>query len=484
METFRGWSAEDLLGRFPPYDRAALEGACRAARDSLHRTVVVLDDDPTGTQTVSGVPVVTGWDTALLTEALREGPRMLFILTNSRALTADGSRQLHRELAGHLLDAAAAAGRELLLVSRGDSTLRGHYPLETETLRQVLEARTGRSVDGELLCPFFQEGGRYTAGDVHYLLDQGRLLPVGESEFAGDKTFGYRSSHLGQWIEEKGGGPAGDVRSITLEDLRAGRSDRIQEILRGASGFQKIIVNAVSYEDLERFLPELYAAIGAGKQFLLRTAASILRVMAGCGGGLLSREDLVDRENRCGGIVLVGSHVRRTTRQLDRLLAGSDLLPLEFNQHLALDLPAFEAEIRRVSRAADEAVRRGRSVAVYTRRQRLDLNTADREEELRLAARISQGVVRIISGLQVRPNFIVAKGGITSSDVATRGLGLRRAEVLGQILPGIPVWRAGAESRFPGMPYVIFPGNVGDDDGLLRAVRKLSPGPGAEEDAT
>ena len=174
--------------------------------------------------------------------------------------------------------------------------------------------------------------------------------------------------------------------------------------------------------------------------------------------------------------MLVGSHVKKTTRQLERLLQNSAVQPIEFNQHLVLDAPAFQSEIWRVSCAVDEKIRTGKSVAVFTRRERLDLNTADKEEELRLATQISDGVIRIISSLKVRPRFIVAKGGITSSDVATKGLSIQRAMVLGQILPGVPVWRAGPESRFPSMPYVIFPGNVGGEDGLLEAVQKLSPG--------
>jgi uncharacterized protein YgbK (DUF1537 family) len=87
-------------------------------------------------------------------------------------------------------------------------------------------------------------------------------------------------------------------------------------------------------------------------------------------------------------------------------------------------------------------------------------------------------LISIVRGLQVRPRFLIAKGGITSSDVATRGLGVRRALVRGQILPGVPVWRLGAEARFPGLDYVVFPGNVGGDTALADAVRKFgSPSP-------
>lgn len=478
MYAAKGLTVQALAGQYPAYDLPAVKAALSQALAAFDRTFVVLDDDPTGTQTVYGVPVLTGWDTGLLSAELQKKPRMLFILTNSRALSAAETARLHRQVAGNLLSAAKACRREIIVVSRGDSTLRGHFPLETQTLRQVLEEMEGRAVDGEILCPFFQEGGRYTAEDIHYLVENGTLLPVGESEFAQDKTFGYQNSHLGLWIQEKTGGAcsASDVLSITLTQLRENRSQEIQSTLRRVQGFGKIIVNAVSYEDLERFVPELLAAIQSGKRYILRTASSILQVLAGCGGGrILPREELLDRENRHGGVVVVGSHVQKTTRQLDCLLLEFDARQVEFNQHLVLDGDAFEAEIQRASRAVDEAVRLGHSVVVYTRRERLDLNTADKEAELRLATKISDGLVRIISGLQVRPSFIIAKGGITSSDVATKGLLIRRAEVLGQILPGVPVWRAGRESKFPLMPYVIFPGNVGDDASLLEAVKKLHP---------
>lgn len=128
-----------------------------------------------------------------------------------------------------------------------------------------------------------------------------------------------------------------------------------------------------------------------------------------------------------------------------------------------------------ISEAAEALIRGGKHVLVATRRQRLDLGNGDKEAELALAERISQGLVQVVSNLQSRPNFVVAKGGITSSDVATKGLMIRRAMVLGQILPGIPVWRAGPESKFPGMPYVIFPGNVGGETALLESVQKLTP---------
>lgn len=470
---------ELLLQRYPPYqDAAQVRRTLEEALASFERTIVVLDDDPTGTQTVRELPVVTNWETETLRRELERQPRMLFILTNSRSLSSEKTRQLHTELAENLVRASRQAGREFLLVSRGDSTLRGHFPLETETLRQVLENETGAHFDGEILCPFFPEGGRYTAGDIHYLTEGERLIPVGESEFAKDPTFGYESSHLGAWVEEKTGGayPASGVHSVTLEQLRSRDHGAILETLCAARNFQKIIVNAVSYEDLRVFVPVLYEAMGAGHSFMLRTASAILKVMSGCSEDTVcTREELLDRENPNGGLVIAGSHVKKATGQLASLRASGQMEFLEFNQHLVLEPARFEAEITRVSEAAERLIRSGKHVLVATRRQRLDLGNGDKEAELALAERISQGLVQVVSNLQSRPSFVVAKGGITSSDVATKGLKIRRATVLGQILPGIPVWRCGAESRFPGLVYVVFPGNVGGETALLESVRKLIP---------
>ena len=69
--------------------------------------------------------------------------------------------------------------------------------------------------------------------------------------------------------------------------------------------------------------------------------------------------------------------------------------------------------------------------------------------------------------------FIIA-GGITSSDVGTKALAVKKANVLGQIKPGIPVWQTGEESKFPMTPYVIFPGNVGEITTLREAVEVLT----------
>ena len=190
---------------------------------------------------------------------------------------------------------------------------------------------------------------------------------------------------------------------------------------------------------------------------------------------LLSREELVNTENHNGGLIVVGSHVNKTTAQLAALREKHDIAFIEINQHLALDETAFAAEMDRVIAEAERNIQNGVTCAVYTRRERFDLNNGSKEDELRLAVRISDAVTSVVSRLSVRPNFIIAKGGITSSEIGTAALHCRRARVMGQILKGIPVWETGEESLFPHMPSVIFPGNVGSETALCEAVEKMRP---------
>ena len=162
----------------------------------------MLDDDPTGTQTVAGVAVLTEWSVASLAAELRSEPPVFYVLTNSRALPLEAASRLNREIAANLTAASRAAGRGFVVVSRSDSTLRGHYPGEVD----ALAAGLGGGFDGVLIVPFFLEGGRYTIDDVHYVADGDVLTPAAETEFARDSVFGYGSSDLREWVSEKHGG--------------------------------------------------------------------------------------------------------------------------------------------------------------------------------------------------------------------------------------------------------------------------------------
>ena len=373
-------------------------------------------------------------------------------------------------------EVAKETGKEYIFISRSDSTLRGHYPLETELLKADYEKNTGKVIDGEILCPFFKEGGRFTIENVHYVKYGDELVPANETEFAKDKTFGYTAATMPEYVEEKtkGAYKKEDVTCISLEDIHNMEIDKIEEQLLAVHDFNKIIVNAVDYVDVKVFCVALYRAMRKGKVYMMRTAAAIVKVMGGVTSQpLLTREQMVVKETENGGIIVVGSHTEKTTRQVEALKELKEIEFIELDATLVKDDAAFEAEVQRCLEKEEACIKSGRTVCCYTTRALITADTGDKEDELRLSVKISDAVQSLVGRLSVTPAFVIAKGGITSSDVGTKALAVKRANVLGQIRPGIPVWQTGDESRFPLTPYVIFPGNVGDDETLREAVEIL-----------
>ncbi|MGG0026976.1 hydroxyacid dehydrogenase [Bacillus safensis] len=463
----------DILNAIPKADSKAIQSAYEQALSSFQHKVIVLDDDPTGIQTVHGVSVFTDWSEESIEAGFLEDSRMFFILTNSRSMTEKETATAHETIAATIVKVAERLNQDFVIVSRGDSTLRGHFPLETEVLKTTIEQQSSRQFDGEILLPFFQEGGRFTIDNIHYVQEGHELVPAGDTEFARDRTFGFQSSHLGEWIEEKSEGmfTKENTTYISLADLRALRIDQIKHQLIGVKDFKKVVVNAVDYDDVKVFVIALIEAIQAGQQLMFRSAAALTKVLGGIEDqALLTRDDLVQEESPHGGLIMIGSHVKKTTEQLKALQQNKEVAFIEFNTHLVLEPEAFHEEIDRVIQQTEALLAAGQSVAVYTRRERLDLGDDRQEEELKLSVQISDAVTSIVQRLTIRPKYLIAKGGITSSDIGTRGLSVKRATVAGQIKPGIPVWQTGEESKFPFMSYVIFPGNVGSKDTLKEAV--------------
>ena len=474
----KSYRLADLQAQYAIPDKSRAEALLHAEILKDHHKIVVLDDDPTGVQTVHGVCVFTDWTVQSLRAGFEAPEKLFYILTNSRSFTEERTAEVHKQIAENLALVAKETGKAFFLISRGDSTLRGHYPLENEILKNALEKSDAVSYDGEILCPFFKDGGRFTADDIHYVLDKDDLIPAAETEFAKDKTFGYTSSHLGAWIEEKTNGKYRKeaVTYITLEMLRLADLDAIEQKLLGVCGFNKVVVNALDDSDLQIFCTAFYR-VADRKRFLFRTAASFVKALAGIKDRpLLRYSDLIQKEDAGhGGLIVAGSHTKKTTAQLEQLKDCLQVVFVEFNQHLLADGDeAFEKEIKRVTERCAEEMQNNHTVCVSTRRERFDLNTGNKEDELVAATKISGALTSIVFGLRVRPSFVLAKGGITSSDTGTKGLGVQRAVVAGQIQPGIPVWICGDESRFPGMPYIIFPGNVGESSALKNIVELLT----------
>lgn len=470
--------ARSYLSSQPPESK--IPGALKEIRRRVEaggRRIAVLDDDPTGTQTVHGVPVLTTWSAEDLRWALEQPSPTFYVLTNSRSLPEREAAAMNREISSNLAAASGMTGTDFVVTSRGDSTLRGHFPAETDALASALSGGLGGPIDGVILCPCYLEAGRLTADDTHWVRQGERLVPAGETEFARDADFGYAASDLRDWVEEKTSGrvPASEVLSVGLGDIREGGPSRVAEILRGVEGGLPVVVNAASYADLEVFVLGLLDAEDGGKRFIYRTGPSFVRARGGIPEkGPLSYEELYRRRPRRGhGLVLVGSHVALTTRQLEEALKLEGVRPVELSVPLLLEEAKREEELALVAEEVNSGLA-GSEVVVYTSRE--VVGGGPGRTGFEVGGAVSDALVEVMR--RVDPGaplaFVVAKGGITSSDVGTRGLGVRRAEVAGQMLPGIvSVWVLPEESAFPGLPYVIFAGNVGGPDSLARVIEIL-----------
>lgn len=466
----------EILTSFQKIDEVYIDSLLKKEIEANNKKIVVLDDDPTGVQTVHDISVYTNWDKDSIRQGFEEENNLFYVLTNSRGFTEEQTTKAHHEIAEVVDEVARETGKEYIFISRSDSTLRGHYPLETQLLKADYEKNTGKTIDGEVMCPFFKEGGRFTIDNVHYVKYGEELVPANETEFAKDKTFGYTTYTMPEYIEEKTKGEykASDVTCISLEDIHNMDIDKIEAQLMEVKDFNKIIVNAVDYADVKVFCVALYRAMAKGKVFMFRTAAAIVKVMgAVTDQPLLTREQMVVKETTNGGIVVVGSHTDKTTKQVECLKELKDIEFIELDATLVKDDAAFEAEVQRCLDKEEECIRAGKTVCCYTTRVLITADTGDKEDELRLSVKISDAVQALVGRLSITPSFVIAKGGITSSDVGTKALAVKKANVLGQIKPGIPVWQTGEESKFPLTPYVIFPGNVGEISTLKEAVEVL-----------
>jgi len=463
----------------------------------------VLDDDPTGSQAVHDVEVVTALEENAYAAALSGPAATCFVLTNTRSLDEPAAAERNTLVGRGLTAVAQRRDARIQLVSRSDSTLRGHLMAEVTALQAVRREMLGSAFDGVLLVPAFLEAGRLTAADIHWARIGSGLVPVGETEFARDPTFGYTASNLRDFVMEKSGGTVerGDVRSISLADIRLGGPSRVRDLLSDVRDGTWVVINATEYSDLDTVAYGVLQAERSGRSFLFRTGPSFVGALTGlgpkaplrhrdiwpCAGHGVGRPRVgrhgvgrhgvgrhgVGRHGVGGhGLIVVGSHVGLTSRQVAALRARGGTTDIE------LDVPAVISGAGDVvaATAAQVAAALGRSdVLLYT--SRAVAAGRDSAGSLAIARQVSAALSRTVrAALAARPAWVIAKGGITSHDVAVHGLGIRRATVAGQLFPGvISVFRPiDAAPEAIGVPYVVFAGNVGNDGTLAQVVAILN----------
>ena len=437
--------------------------------------IIVLDDDPTGSQTVHSCPLLLRWDGASLAAGLEHPSPLLFLLANTRALAPAAAAERVREICRALAAALPAAGLERWwLVSRGDSTLRGHFPLEVD----VISAELGPFA-ATLLVPAFLEGGRTTVGGVHLLQGQ----PVHETPFGRDGLFGYSTSYLPAWVEEKSGGriPASEVQGLAAAQLSRACGDGGQELAQWLAGLAAQPLVAVDAEQPQQLAALARVVRASPRPVLAQSAASWIRALAALPPQPLAGADLValrrrgrDREP-LRGLVLVGSHVPLADAQLASLLAeplctGLELPVARLAQLLEAPLPS--ALLACLERdwllELGEILAGGRTPVLYSSRG--EFPCASVAARRRLGDGLAALMGRLVGALAPQLAYLISKGGTTTHAILADGLGLAAVELQGQLLPGLSLVLTPAE-----LPVLTFPGNLGDP-GTLRQAWRLMEG--------
>lgn len=432
--------------------------------------IIVIDDDPTGSQTVHSCLLLMQWDTATLKRGLEDRVPIFFILSNTRAMQPEDAALTIREICRNLKIAIAELGIEdFSIVSRSDSTLRGHYPLETDTIATELG-----DFDAHFIAPAFFEGGRITLDGTHYLNIDGVKTPVAETEFARDSVFGYSHSYLPDYVAEKTQNriTAEEVLKLSLSDIRNGQ---LEQNLCKLSGNKCVTVDAETQADLDLFAEAILQSTAKGKRFLFRSAASLLTSLAQLGQQPTPPESMARyRPTNEPGVVLVGSHVQKTTQQLMHLLQEKDVVGIEVDVAYLRDFPQARDELLQTTlEAVKQALSQKKSPVIYTSRE--ELSFTDIQQRLQFGIVVSNFLMEVVKGLPNSIGFLIGKGGITSNDILSKGLNLTVARLLGQILPGCSVIRTEPNHpQFPNLPVVLFPGNVGEENSLTEAWHRLT----------
>jgi uncharacterized protein YgbK (DUF1537 family) len=419
-----------------------------ALPESNTMKIVVLDDDPTGTQSASGVNVLLDFNEKLIAGALAAS-ESVYIQTNSRAIDEAAARKLVAQVGDDSLAAGQLLGEDIQFVLRGDSTLRGHVFAESEAFL------TQNSII--LFVPAFPDGGRTTRDGVHYVKTNGTDIPAHETEYALDPVFPFSTGKLDDYVTEKSGRPS---TLVGLEDIRAG--DGLVNVLLEAKPGTVVLPDAVTNDDVRLIADAVKTATDRGASIVVRCAAPLAAALAHVESDGLLPKPLVQYPSRT--LLICGSHTAGATVQLAALEQAWG------KPHFIDTEEALIDPVRTGQEAAealkDDLITRGLAMLASDRQRSSTHNTLGHGE--RVMAALTNAVHELASEVDV----VIAKGGITSADVARHGLSAKRAHVLGQVLPGVSVWSIDVTPEHS-VTYIVVPGNVGDEDTLTKVVAAL-----------
>ncbi|QEO14604.1 hypothetical protein FLP10_09370 [Agromyces intestinalis] len=260
-------------------------------------------------------------------------------------------------------------------------------------------------------------------------------------------------SRLSRPVAEKSSRPAVHV---PLAEVRGGALARV---LAEAPAGAVVLPDAVDDDDIRLIAQATDAATRAGATVVVRSASPLAAELAGVASRRLLAAPIA---SGVGPVLLAcGSHTAGATAQLDAVVA-------DWGAPAVIDTDAALTDPVAAGHTAADAARRalaGRDLAFVT----TERDRSASHNTLAHGERVMTALTTAVRDLLPDVSVVVAKGGITSAEVARTGIGARSAVVLGQVLPGVSVWRMTAHDGREVL-YAVVPGNVGGPDTLVQVL--------------
>ena len=444
--------------------------------------IVIIDDDPTGSQTVNSCNLILKWDYETLLKSLKGSSNLLFILANTRSLSENDAKIRLKEICSSLkkiMNNSLFAEEQFVLISRGDSTLRGHNYLEPFMINELLGP-----FDATFYIPAFIEGNRTTVNGNHFVSN----IPISKTIFSKDKIFGFSTSNVKELIYEQSDRQLNfnNIENIYIKDfevLEGTQTNKLYNYIEKLKNNKKVIVDIIDYSQLDKFSRVIKSLLNK-KKFLFRSAASFISSLSNVKRNKkdniyfsqLRRKNNNDKIMK--GLLVVGSYVELSTLQLNKVLEISVCKPIEINVLKLYDFFKLEDNLRQINSLKKlilNAIRQNLSQefipVLYTSREIVSLG--DNNDLIQFQLFLSAFISEIVSVIKNEIGYLISKGGITTNSIISEGLEAESVYLEGQILPGISLVTFNLLEQKGKLPIVTFPGNIGNQMSLVKALEIL-----------
>ena len=444
--------------------------------------IIIIDDDPTGSQTVNGCNLILRWDYETLLKGLKDSSNLLFILANTRSLSKEDVKIRLKEICSALreiMNHSSFAEEDFVLISRGDSTLRGHNFIEPYIINELLGP-----FDATFYIPAFIEGNRTTVNGNHFVDN----IPIHKTIFSKDKIFGFNTSNIKELIYEQSNYQLdfNNVENIFIKDfevLETNQPSKLFMHIEKLKNNKKVIVDSMDYSQLDKF-SSIVKSLLKKKKFLFRSAASFISSLSNVKQiqkdhiyfSQLRRKNNNDEAMK--GLIVVGSHVELSTLQLNKVLDISLCQPIEINVFKLYEFFKLGDNLNQINSLKElilNSIRQNLSrdsiPVLYTSRE--IISPTNENDLIHFQLFLSAFIAKIVSAVKNEIGYLISKGGITTNAIISEGLKADSVYLEGQILPGVSLVTFNLLKQKGKLPIVTFPGNMGNKMSLVQALEIL-----------